>query len=114
MPRLQCFELEIKTGDRGREDTPKFVINGFELDFDKIEGSAQAGDTMHAKGSPDSFPHSLHLTGPDQGEWDIAEIKATYFPYGEEPYTLRFAPITLDDESDLNIWHARPEAVIDV
>jgi len=114
MPRLQCFELKATTGERGMAKPPQFVINGFALDFDQTDGGVQPGETFTAKGSPDSFPHSLHLTGPAQGAWDIAALEITYYPYGEEPYTLHFASVTLDEQSDLNIWHAHPEQVMDV
>lgn len=114
MPRLQCFDLTVKTGEHGCDRQPAFVINGFELEFDNADGSYETGGTLICKGSPDSFPHSLHLTGPNEGVWDIDELEITYYPYGEEPYTLRFAPISIDSESDLNIWHKKPSAVWDV
>jgi len=114
MPRLQSFEIKIKTGERCPDKAPRYVINGFCLPFEQSEGSTDPGETFTGTGTPDSFPHSLHLTGPDEGAWDIEDCEITYFPYGQEPYTLRFAPVTLDDASDLNIWHARPEPVFDV
>ncbi len=114
MPRLQCFDMTVKTGERSCDRTPGFVINGFELEFDNVEGGTEPGDTLTCKGSPDSFPHSLHLTGPEEGTWDISELSITYYPYGEEPYTLRFAPVSIDSDSDLNIWHQKPAAAWDV
>ena len=114
MPRLQNFEVKIETGDQAMAAAPSFVINGFTLPFDSVEGGVGTGETFVATGRPDSFPHSLHLTGPDESPWDIASLSITYFPYGEEPYSLRFAPLTLDSESDLDIWQTRPEPVFDV
>ncbi len=114
MPRLQTFELKIQTGEAGRSDVPKYAINGFELDFDEVKGGVGAGETLEAVGMPDSFPHALVLRGPREGTWRIESMSATYYPLGEEPYTVRFAPIELDSESDLDIWQPRPEPVFDV
>jgi hypothetical protein len=114
MPRLQSFELTIKTGENAPDFEPAYVINGFQLPFDVTEGSAKPGEVLQATGRPDSFPHSLHLTGPDEGKWDLAAVSITYYPYGEEPYTLEFEPLTLEAGSDLNIWQQRPEPVFDV
>ena len=114
MPRLQSFDVKIKTGKQGLPEIPAYAINGFVLDFENVKGGVAPGETFEATGRPDSFPHTLHLTGPDEGAWDIDALEITYFPYGEEPYTLSFAPVSLDSASDLNIWHARPEPVFDV
>jgi hypothetical protein len=42
------------------------------------------------------------------------ESTLTYYPYGEEPYTLRLGPVALDHQSDLNIWQERPLPTFDV
>lgn len=114
MPRLTAFDLKIKTGEQGRATPPQYSINGFELDFEQATGGCGPGETFEATGSPDSFPHTLVLRGPDEGVWRIEGITATYYPAGEEPYTLRYGPVELDDESDLDIWHPRPLPVFDV
>jgi hypothetical protein len=114
MPRLETFELAIETGERGMTESPKFSINGFPLDFDRMEGGVGSGETIEALGSPGSFPHSLTLGGPREGAWDIAAIRVTYHPAGEAPYTVRLGAVTLDAESDLDIWHDRPAETLDV
>jgi len=114
MPRLQSFELTIRTGEQGRDDIPQYSINGFALDFDETEGTCASGDTLQATGMPDSYPHSLLLKGPHAGLWKIEGITATYYPAGEAPYTVRFGPVELDGESDLNIWQPRPPLTFDV
>ena len=114
MPRLQSFELNITTGAQGLASPPKYSINGFALDFDETEGGCRPGETLKAKGMPDSFPHTLLLHGPREGVWDIESLTATYMPMGEEPYTLRFGALKLDSDSDLNIWHQRPAPTFDV
>jgi len=114
MPRLSAFDLKIRTGEQGRDSAPQYTINGFTLDFEDAKGGCGAGETLEATGTPDSFPHTLVLRGPDSGTWKIDEITATYYPAGEEPYTLHFGPVDLDSESDLNIWQPRPLPVFDV
>jgi hypothetical protein len=114
MPRLTAFDLKIKTGEQGRETPPQYSINGFALDFDDSKGGFGPGETLEVTGSPDSFPHSLVLRGPDEGVWKIDEITATYYPAGEDPYTLRFGAVELDAESDLDIWQPRPTLAFDV
>lgn len=114
MPRLESFQIRVKTGERGPNRMPRYVINGFTLEFDEFSGGFGPGETFEATGTPDSFPHTLALCGPDEGEWDIEEVTITYFPFGEEPYTLRFGSLTLNSDGDLNIWRTRPQPVFDV
>lgn len=114
MPKLNAFEVRVKTGQHGMEQTPRYSINGFALDFDQESGDVRPGGHFEGRGMPDSFPHSLHLIGPEEGVWDIDELSITYHPAGEPPYVLRFAPITLDAESNLSIWHPRQAVMFDV
>jgi hypothetical protein len=114
MPKLNTFDVVVKTGATGRTTAPKWVINGFPVDFDESKGGTGPGETFEATGNPGSFPHTLLLQGPNEGNWDIESVKVTYFPNGEEPYTVRLGAVTLDHESDLNIWHERPQPVFDV
>ncbi|MCC6145199.1 MAG: helicase [Candidatus Hydrogenedentes bacterium] len=114
MPKLDAVTLKIKTGTQGPGEMPQYIINGFKLDFEQLEGGTGPGETLVAVGEPQSFPHSLHLTGPKSGSWEIEGIEATYECAGFEPYTVRLGAVTLDDESDLNIWHERPAKLIDV
>lgn len=114
MPKLQTFQVRIKTGVPGRIEPPDFKINGFKVPFDNPEGGVGPGETFEAEGSPQSFAHSLHLCGPTEGNWEILETTLTYHLMGEAPYTIRLGKITLDSESDLNIWHERPPVTFDV
>jgi hypothetical protein len=114
MPRLETFSLEIRTGENRGPDRPKYGINGFPLEFDKYEGGTGSGETLRVMGSPQSFPHALTLGGPEEGQWDIESIKATYHCAGQEPYSVQLGAVTLDDETDLNIWYERPAPVFDV
>lgn len=114
MPKLNTFDITIKTGARGLAYPPKWSINGFIVDFEQTEGSAEPGGVFHGVANPGSFPHSLVIKGPDSGAWDIEEAKITYFPAGEEPYSVRLGAVTLDDDADLNIWFERPQVLFDV
>jgi len=114
MPRLESFTVRVKTGENAPPELPKYVINGFMVDFDKTEGEAKPGAVLEATGEPGSFPHSLLLCGPKEGLWDIEELTAIYRCQGEDPYTIRYGAVTLDHLSDLNIWSERPAPVFDV
>ncbi len=116
MPKLNTFTLEIKTGAQSGPSTPGFAINGFPLEFDTLDGSAEAGATLKATGEPSSFPHSLVLVGPENGQpaWDIESITAIYDCAQLDPYVVHMGAVTLDDDSNLNIWHDPPLPVFDV
>ncbi|PCJ61198.1 MAG: helicase [Candidatus Hydrogenedentota bacterium] len=116
MPKLDTFTLEIKTGAKPGPEVPHFEINGFPLEFDEREGTTEAGGTIVLKGFPHSFPHSLALTGPEEGKesWEIASILATYECGAMEPYEIRMGAVTLGDDNDLNIWHEPPLPTFDV
>lgn len=114
MPRLERFELKIKTGAKGHGGPLKYSINGFPLDFEEVRGGTAPGELAEVAGEPQSFPHTLQLIGPESGEWEIECIEATYHCQAEPPYSVQFGKVLLDDASDLNIWHPRPPKVIDV
>ena len=116
MPKLDTFTVKIQTGEQGRSETPRYSINGFKLDFEQHTGNTEAQGEFVATGEPLSFPHTLLLLGPEEGEtpWAINGLEVTYHCAGEEPYTVHLGAVTLEDDSDLNIWHERPPEVFDV
>lgn len=114
MPRLISFTIRIRTGNQGREDLPQFKINGFALAFADVSGGVGPEETFEGSGHPQSVAHSLVLCGPEKGLWSIEKTEVTYYPAGEEPYTICFGSACLDDQSDMNIWQERPLAVFDV
>jgi hypothetical protein len=116
MPKLETFSLEVTTGTNPGPDTPHFSINGFPLQFEEIEGSTEPGDIIYLVGETHSFPHSLTLAGPetDEPDWDIDSVSITYNCANMEPYTINLGKATLDDHSDLNIWHEAPPVMFDV
>ena len=113
MPMLDTLELQIETGQRGLGRAPSYAINSHEIAFDQVSGGTGPGEILMASGSPRSFPHSLTLTGPDEGVWDIEHIELT-FHAGEQPYTVHLGAVTLDSESKLNLWYDRPPLLLDV
>ncbi len=114
MPKLNNIEITIKTGATGAPCPPKWVINGFTVDFEQFDGGTGPGEVFKASADPQSFPHTLVLRGPDAGAWEIDEVQLTYHTQGEPPYSVRLGKVTLDSESDLNIWYERPQPVFDV
>lgn len=114
MPKLNSFTIRIRTGSQGREDLPKFKINGFPLGFTDVSGGVGPGESCDGNGHPQSVAHSLILCGPEKGTWSIEETEVTYCLAGEEPYTIHFGPVCLDDQSDMNLWQERPLPVFDV
>ncbi|MBI2421702.1 MAG: hypothetical protein HYV27_02650 [Candidatus Hydrogenedentes bacterium] len=115
MPRLEKFTVKIQTGAQGLGTVPKYKINGFPLEFDTQEGGTGTGETLQVMGEVQSFPHSLTLDGPRDGQaWEIEGMEVTYEVYGQDPFTIRLGGVRLDDESDLNLWYERPAAVLDV
>lgn len=114
MPRLDTFKLSLRTGDSGPGAVPKYTINGFPLEFDEFEGGTGPGETLQAVAHPQSFPHTLILSGPEEGNWDIEGGEITYHCDGDDPYTLTLGAVSLDDHADLNLWYAKPPKVFDV
>jgi len=114
MPRLDTFTMTIRTGERGPNRTPRYEINGFALDFDEIEGGNGPGETLELTGSPQSFPHSLALVGPEKGHWDIASVEMEMRVVGADPYNVRLGAVTLDEDTNLNLWYERPPVLLDV
>ena len=114
MPRLDTFQLVLQTGESGPGAVPKYSINGFPLEFDDYEGGTGPGETLQAVAHPQSFPHTLILSGPEDGSWDIVGAEITYHCDGDEPYSLTLGEVVLGDHDDLNLWYAKPPEVFDV
>lgn len=114
MTRLDTFELEVRTGAHQGPEHPRYRINGFPVEFDAFAGGTGSGETLKVTGNPRSFPHGLVLAGPDDGQWDIEFAEVTYCCAGEGPFTVRLGAVTLDSESDLNLWYERPPHTFDV
>jgi len=116
MARLNKIEIEVKTGDARGPEEPTLNINGFPLPFSETEGGTGSGETLKAVGNPQSFPHGLALVGPEEGQpaWDIETVTATYYCQNMEPYTVHMGAVTIDDQSNLNVWQEPPAKTFDV
>ena len=114
MPKLNTFDVVIKTGAQGPAFPPKWSINGFVVEFEQFKGGTGPGEIFEGSANPGSFPHSLVLRGPESGVWEIEEVRVTYYPQSESPYTVKLGAAQLDEDSDLNIWYERPQTVFDV
>ena len=121
MPRLDMLQLSIKVGERGLGSNPRYEINGFDLEFDEIKGGSGPNETLELTGKPKKFPRTMTLTGPDEGYWDIVEIVATYHVTTADfdavdngPYSVRLGAVTLDAETELNLWYDRPPPLLEV
>ena len=114
MPRLESFTIKITTGDNGRDDIPGFAFNSIPCEFEEVSGNAKTNEAMEGFFAPRSFTHSFVLKGPEQGSWDIKETEITYLVDGQEPYSVRFGAVSLDSNSDMNLWHEPPSEEFDV
>ena len=50
MPRLESFELRIKTGTRPGPKQPGYAINGFMVEFDERKGGTEPGEVLDGEG----------------------------------------------------------------
>ena len=111
MAKIDRIDVSIETGTPGTADPVRFQFNGHLLAFETLEGGTDTGQTYKGTFEVGSVGHSVALVGPDSGEWDIAGIEVTYYCAGEDPYTLRFAGVRLNESNGVNIWReAAPES----
>lgn len=108
MAKLSSFTLTVQTGGSARAGgLPQWKINGFVQPFAEASGGCGVGETFTGSGSPNSHPHSLVLSGPSEGEWEIAGMSVTYREAGRE-WTVRFGPVRVDSGSDVNLYEDPP------
>ena len=114
MPRIDTIRVEIQTGGSGPDGPVQFQFNGHTLAFENGEGNTAPGGKYTGEFEVGSFAHSVVLVGPEQGEWAIDDLRVSYLLDGEDAYHLRFAPITLSDSQNLNIYRPRPRPTFEV
>jgi len=115
MRQLDHFMLQLRTGPRGRQDVPRVCFNDevcYELE--NVEGTTASGDVLTGAYGPRKAVHKFVLEGPETGYWDIEEAEVTLSVRHREPYSVRLGPITLNAQSDLNLWYESPEDTFDV
>ncbi len=114
MARLRRLDMELKTGTCPLQGPLRYYINGFDVEFDEMEGSTAPGGTLQAVGYPESHPHTLTLGGPETGTWDLEGLRITCHYEDQEPYTVRLGSVTLHEGEELNLLVTRPLPVIEV
>jgi hypothetical protein len=118
MPRLESMKVAIRTGKIGTESPVLLNFNGFIVPLDQPEGRTMPSELYAGTFSPNSVPHVLTLSGPEQGAWEIEQVTVEYTLEGETPYTVSFGsadqPIKLDETNQLHIWAERPLPTFDV
>lgn len=115
MKRLEDFMIKIRTGPRGRDTVPRVCINDSDCyELENVEGSTMSGGILQGAYSPHKVIHRFVLEGPDRGCWDLEEAEVTLNVRNREPYSVRLGAVTLDAQSDLNLWYESPEDTFDV
>ncbi len=114
MPRVNRLAISIETGESGRSEPVTFEFNGHELPFENVSGGTGPNEVFEGEFAPNSFAHSVVLVGPKEGEWNIAGFTVNYEIMGDDPYTVRFGEVTLDQETSVNIWQDPPLKAFDV
>ena len=114
MPKLNQFQIKIKTGETGLDESVRFAINGFQIPFENVTGGTGPGQTFEAGFEVNSHPHSLTLVGPDKGKWNIKQISLKFDVEGVESYPITFGEMTLDETTEANILYDPPLPTFDV
>jgi hypothetical protein len=114
MPRLNKFEIEIKSGKSAHHGPILYRFNGFEFPLEpkpNVDENLDAGTNPIFRGISkdlDSMIHTMTLVGPESGEWEIEEFKVTYHLMDGEPFSMNFGKITLNESNMVNIWKGQP------
>ena len=114
MPRLDRFEIEIETGEKGNAGPVQFRLNGHTLGFYGSEGGAESLGVFTGYFEPRSFAHNLVLLGPEGGSWDLTRVQVRFFCMGNEPYTVRYGAVQLNDQNALDLWQDPPLETFEV
>lgn len=114
MPKLNRFNIEIETGERGTALPVHFTINNHKMPLEDTQGGVGAGETFTGGFEIGSFAHSLTLVGPETGQWDIRKIKVDFDCEQNPPYSAVFGQLTLDEATEVNIWQDPPLPTWDV
>lgn len=114
MPKLNSFKIKIETGDQGTDGPVLFSINRHNMPFENVTGVTDAGQVFEGDFEVNSFAHSLTLVGPEKGEWNIKKISVDFNCEGTQPYSMSYGEVTLDENSQANLWQDPPQPVFDV
>ncbi|NIQ03174.1 MAG: helicase [Nitrospinaceae bacterium] len=114
MPKLKRFKIQIDTGRTGTGEPVFFTINNHKLPLEDTRGKVQPGETFEGGFEIGSFVHSLTLVGPETGKWDIRKVQLDFECENTDPYSIVLGEVTLDPETELNIWREPPLPTWDV
>lgn len=114
MARLRTFVWRVTFGENAPDTLPEYLINGFEVPFDDVEGEPGPGRTVTATAHPESYPHTLVLQGPPAGQWDLLESSITYHYENEPPWTCRLGAVVLRENRHFQLLYAKPNRIIQV
>ena len=108
MPKVNSFKVSIQTGNNGIAEPVLFNFNSHKMPFNNIEGSVESGQSFSGDFDVQSFCHSLTLVGPDSGTWDIESISVEFVCDGEQPYSVNYGAVILDETTEVNLWRGPP------
>ncbi len=114
MPFLSSFKIAIQTGDVGTDETVHYEFNSHKLELCDIEGGTAPGQRFEGTGEPRSFVHSLHLIGPEEGEWTVDSISVEFTCQYDDPYEIEYGPVVLTPNNMVQLWVEKPPPVYDV
>ena len=104
MPRLISFGVKITTGQQELKEPVRCCINGHTQTMTNTCGGTALGEVFTGDFTVNSFVHSLTIVGPDEGLWDIKTIEVDYECADSDPYKAQFGAVSLDEETEVNIW----------
>ncbi len=96
------------------DDPVFFEFNSHKLEFNDTEGGTGPGEILRGEFAPGSYVHSLHLLGPEAGEWAIDSFSVELACMGSDPYEMNYGAVVLNDANKVNLWRAKPLPVFDV
>ena len=114
MPFLSTFKISIQTGEVGTDEPIFFEFNSHKLEFIDTKGGTEAGQRFEGIGQPSSYVHSLHLIGPEEGEWAVDSISVEFDCQYEDPYQVEYGSVVLTPNNMVQLWMEKPPPVYDV
>ena len=109
MPRVNTIRLSITTGTPGTVSEVRIKFNGHTLPLNRASGGTAPGQTFEGSFDVGSFCHSCALVGPEQGEWRVTRVLASF--EGPEPRSTEIVDKLLKPGSEENIWDPPPPAL---
>jgi len=112
MPRVETIRLVITTGKTGHGSDVQIKFNGHQIPLVKQSGGTGPGQTYEGTFDVGSVCHSCTLLGPEQGEWHVQKVVASF--EGAETRKNEFGEKVLKAGEELNVWDPPPPPAFDV